>query len=234
MDIERSMKLRSRRGGVNRLVAVLLVLIAVMIVIIALPDWDVFRYRSEKTACDQAMKTARDGLIIDYLDNFQEGSVEDAMVTLDEVMPGRANICPAGGTVYLVRNAQGIFEPICGLHDADKKLRVRLNASRAMDLLKQALTVARRRSAEEPESVEIELNGKALTCERVPKKASLRRGTATTNGFEGVVCLYGLAGDGDFTTDDARAGEICYFAYADENHCALWRAKDGWTGDAYQ
>ena len=36
MDIERSMKLRSRRGGVNRLVAVLLVLIAVMIVIIAL------------------------------------------------------------------------------------------------------------------------------------------------------------------------------------------------------
>ena len=228
------MKLISRRGGVNRAVAVLLVLIAIMLVIIALPDWDVFRYRSEKTACDQAMKTARDGLVIDYLSNFDKGTTEDAMLTLDEVMPGRAEICPSGGTVYLVRGPQGIFEPVCGLHDSDKKLRVRLNASRAMEMLQEQLDAIRRHGEPEPETIEIRLNGSELKCERVQEKPSLRRGTASTNGYEGVVCLYGVNGEGSFSAKEVRKGEICYFAYADENHCAVWRADDGWTGDAYQ
>ena len=228
------MKLISRRGGVNRAVAVLLVLIAIMLVIIALPDWEVFRYRSEKTACEQAMKTARDGLIIDYLSNFDTGTTEDAMLTLDEVMPGRAEICPSGGTVYLVRSPQGIFEPVCGLHDSDKKLRVRLNASHALELLRGKLDVARRHGDPEPEAPEIRLNGATLKCERVSEKPSLRRGTATTNGYEGVVCLFGINGEGSFSAKMVKKGEICYFAYADENHCAVWRADDGWTGDAYQ
>ena len=38
------------------------------------------------------------GLIIDYLSHYESGTVEDAMTTLDEVMPAWANICPAGGT----------------------------------------------------------------------------------------------------------------------------------------
>ena len=60
---------RRSRGGVNRLIVILLALIAVMLVIIAIPKWEEFRYRSEKTACVQALKSARDGLIIDYFDN---------------------------------------------------------------------------------------------------------------------------------------------------------------------
>ena len=32
----------------------------------------------------------------------------------------------------------------------------------------------------------------------------------------------------------AKEGEICYFVYADENYCAIWRSNDGWDGDAYQ
>lgn len=228
------MKLLSRRGGVNRVVVVLLVLIAVMLVIIALPNWEVFRYRSEKTACDQAMKTARDGLIIDYLSNLDTGTTEDAMLTLDEVMPGRAAICPSGGTVYLVRNAQGIFEPVCGLHDSDKKHRVRLNASRAMEMLQEKLDMVRRHGESEPETVELTLNSATLKCERVQEKPNLRRGTATTNGYEGVVCFFGVNGEGSFAATEVRKGEICYFVYADENHCAIWRADEGWTGDAYQ
>ena len=222
-----------RRGGVNRLVAVLLALIAVMLVLIAIPWFKSFNYRSECIACEQAMKSAKDGLIIDYLHNWDEGSAEDAMVTLDEVMPARPDICPSHGTVYLVRGDNGIFEPICGLHDPDEKRRVRLNASRAKDLLADALRKARRDSETEPESVEIELNGKPLTCERVSEKSDLRRGTSTTNGYEGVVALYGIAGDGDFTGTGLKDGEICYFVYADENHAAVWKYDDGWTGSAY-
>ena len=222
------------RGGISRLVAVLLALIAVMLVIIAMPSWQVFRYRSEKTACIQALKSARDGLIIEYLDSMSQGTVQEAMATLDKVMPARANICPAGGTVYLVRGAQGIYEPVCGLHDDDKKLRARLNASRAMELMDEELSKARKRSEEEPESVEIHLNGKPLECVRVAKEPSLRRGTATANGYEGIVAFYGLAGEGDFSGVTAKAGTVCYFIYADEDTCAIWHYRDGWTGDAYQ
>ena len=224
---------RRSRGGVNRLVVILLVLIAVMLVVIAIPKWEEFRYRSEKTACVQALKSASDGLIIDYLNNYEEGTVEDAMDTLDAVMPARPNICPSGGTVYLIRDANGIFQPICGLHADDKRQRTRLNASRAMELLNEALKDARERGVEAPDQLEIGLNGKTLAVQRVQEVLNLRRGTATTNGFDGVVAFYGLAGEGEFEGMEAEDGTVCYFVYADEDHCATWRIDDGWRGDAY-
>ena len=81
MDVRRNIP-RSIRGGVNRVVAILLFLIAVMLVIIAIPSWDHYRERSEIIACEQAMKSAKDGLIIEYLGRFKEDSVEAAMKTL--------------------------------------------------------------------------------------------------------------------------------------------------------
>lgn len=227
------MKLRDNRGGINRITAILLALIAVMLVILAIPAWKVFSYRSEKTACVQAMKSARDGLIIEFLSRYDAGDVEEAMVTLDEVLPGRPNICPGGGTVYLVRGANDIFEPVCGLHDDDKALRVRLNASRVKNLLAEALRQARRYATEEPESVEVTLHDRPLECVRVQEEPPIRRGTGTTNGYSGTVVFYGLAGEGDFPGTGAKQGEIVYFIYADEYECAIWRLKDGWTGTAY-
>lgn len=228
------MKWRSRRGGVNRVVALLLVLIAVMLVVIALPGWKDYKIRAEKLACEQALKSARDGLIIDYLNNNESGTVQDAMATLDEVLPARANICPAGGTIYLVRNGKGVFDPICGLHEPDERKRCRLNASRALELAQQALEAAREKSDVIPEELEITLNGKPLTCERVHEALNLRRGTASTHGYEGIVAFYGIAGEDGFETQFAKPGDICYFIYADEFRCAAWKAKDDWTGDAYQ
>ena len=228
------MKLRSNRGGINRVIALLLVLIAVMLVIIAIPWWKHVRYRSEVIACEQAMKSAQDGLVIEYLSRYKEGSVNDAMKTLDQVMVARPNICPAAGEVYLIKNSQGVFEPHCGLHDPDEKQRVRLNAARALELLREARRTALRRSkGVEPDAVEITLNSQKLSCERVQEAPKLRRGTGTTDGFEGTVAFYGLAGEGDFPVEGAEEGDIFYFVYADENHCAIWRANDGWTGDAY-
>lgn len=231
------MKLRSIRGGVNRVVAILLVLIAIMLVVVLLPAWDDLRLLSQRLSCEQAMKSAKDGLIIEYLDRFKEGSVEDAMNTLDQVMVARPNICPAGGEVYLIKNSEGIYEPLCGLHDRNARRRTRLNASRALELLREGRRKALRGSkGVEPEAVSITLNSKPLSCERVPRAQKLRRGTATTDGFDGVVAFYGLAGEGDFPAgEDAKveAGDIFYFVYADEEHCAIWKANDGWTGDAY-
>lgn len=226
-------KIGERRGGINRLIALLLALIAVMLVLIAVPGWKRFRYRSEKTACEQAMKSARDGLIIDYLAHFESGDAQDAMQTLDEVLPERDDICPSGGTVYLLRGANGIFEPFCGLHDSDTQRRTRLNASRALELLREGLHDARQESNVEPELVEIELNGRTLSCVRVEEAPTLRRGTKTSNDYKGVVAFYGLAGEGAFSDADAEAGEICFFQYADEEHTAVWRVNDGWTGEAY-
>ena len=225
---------RSRRGGVNRAAAILLALIGVMLVVIAIPGWRAYRYRAQKLACEQAMKSARDGLIIEYLSHWEAGTVQQAMETLDEVLPERANICPAGGTVYLVRGEDGIYEPVCGMHDSDRKRRVRLNASRAMDLLHDALRLAREAGEEEPESVEITLNGASLECVRTPEVLDLHRGTRSTNGYKGIVAFYGLAGDGAIPAGGLKQGEIAYFVYADEDHAAVWSDGDGWTGDAYR
>ena len=228
------MKLRSIRGGVNRVVAILLVAIAIMLVIILIPAWDDLRLLSQRLSCEQAMKSAKDGLIIEYLGRSKEGSVQDAMNTLDQVMIARPNICPAGGEVYLIKNSQGIYEPLCGLHDRDQKRRVRLNASRALELLREARRIALRGSeGAEPDAVNIVLNSMELSCVRVQQAQKLRRGTGTTDGFDGVVAFYGLAGEGDFPAEDVEAGDIFYFVYADEYHCAIWKANDGWTGDAY-
>ena len=221
------------RGGINRLAAILLVLIAIMLVLIAVPSYRVFQYRAQKTSCEQAMKSARDGLILEYLSRWDEGSVEDAIKTLDEVLPERPNICPAGGTVYLIKNSLGIFEPVCGLHDDDRRLRCRLNASRAMELLGTELIKIRKSGGDAPESLEITLNSRKLKCTRVRQKLELRRGTATTNGYKGVVAFYGIEGDG-FKTGTVNKGEICYFVYADEDNASVWLAGDGWTGSAYQ
>ena len=229
-----SKKGRSRRGGISRIVAVLLVLIAGMLVVIALPSWADFRLRSQRIACEQALSSARDGLIIDYLNNFDAGTAQDAMATLDEVLPARANLCPSGGTVYLVRNGKGIFDPICGLHESDDRKRCRLNASRALELAQAALAeIMEQDGATIPDELEITLNGKKLTIKRVEEELGLRRGTSSTTGYEGIVSFFGVAGDGNFDAKSISDGEICYFIYADEFRCAVWKGRDGWTGDAY-
>ncbi|MBR6220900.1 MAG: hypothetical protein IKQ80_10070 [Clostridia bacterium] len=221
-------KIGERKGGINRLIALLLALIAMMLVIIAVPAWQKFRYRSEKIACEQAMKSARDGLIIDYLAHSEAGTAEDAMKTLDEVLPERDDICPSGGTVYLLRGSNGIFEPFCGLHDTDTFRRARLNASHALDLLRESLRHARRESDAEPEAVEIKLNGKRLSCVRADSLPNMHRGTRYYHDYKGVVAFYTLedAADG--------AGDIASFLYADEDHCATWSEDKAWGGEAYE
>ena len=220
-------KIRSRRGGTARILVILAVLILVMVGILMIPTWKAFRYKSECIACEQAMKSAGDGLKIEYLDTFDEGSINDARKTLGEVMPAREDICPSHGNVYLLRNEQGILEPVCGLHNSDVRRRTRLNATFAGQTLDEARKDMLKKAKDgdtEPEYINIKVNNKTLKCTSVTQEVNIRRGTSTTDGYNGIVAFYG--------TNDK--GKTDYFLYADEDYCAVWRAGDGWTGDAFE
>lgn len=219
-------RLRSRRGGTNRTLVILAVLILIMVGVIYAPAWKAFRYKSECIACEQAMKTATDGLRIEYLDTFEEDSIRAARKTLTEVMPERNDICPKHGNVYLIRGEEGVFEPVCGLHNPDSARRTRLNASYAGDRLTEARKNILEKAKEgdpEPEYINIKTNGKTLACTYVTEEVDIKRGTKTYDEYDDVVAFYG--------TDDK--GKINYFLYADEDHYAVWHINDEWRGDAY-
>ena len=219
-------KLKNCHGGTARILVILSVLILVMVAIIYYPAWKAFRYRSECIACQQAMKTATDGLRIEYLDTFEEGSIKEARKTLETIMPERDDICPAHGNVYLLRNDEGILEPVCGLHNDDVARRTRLNASYAGSKLEEARKNILEKAGKddpEPEKITITVNNRPLDCTYVTEEVPIKRGTSTTKGYDGIVAFYGTG----------EKGEINYFLYADEDYCAVWHENEEWTGSAY-
>ncbi|MBE6040171.1 MAG: hypothetical protein E7219_04310 [Clostridiales bacterium] len=220
-------KLRSTYGGTARILVILSVVILILVFILSIPALKRFNYEWQCIACEQAMKSAKDGLVIAYLDTFDESSLKEARRTLDEVMPARPDICPNGGNVYLIRNSEGILEPLCGLHDRNVRERTRLNATYAGNQLLEERKNILEKAKEgdpEPEEIVITVNSKPLKCVYVTEEVNIRRGTSETDGFDGIVSFYGT---------DAE-GEVNYFVYADEDYCAIWHADDGWTGDAYK
>jgi len=219
-------KIKNERGGTNRLLVILAVLILIMVVVISIPSFKAFNYRSECIACEQAIKSATDGLRIEYLDTFDEESINKARETLAAVMPEREDICPRHGNVYLLRDENGIFVPVCGLHDSDAARRTRLNASYAGNLLEEKrrnILAKAKEGAPEPDKITIKVNNDPLQCVRVSEKVNIKRGTSTTKGYDGIVAFYS-------TNDD---GDIDYFVYADEDYCAIWNLDVGWSGSAY-
>lgn len=219
-------KLRKEAGATNRAVALLAVLILVMLVVIAIPGFKRFNYRSECIACEQAMKSAEDGLKIEYLFTFDEDDIKQARKSLAAIMPEREDICPKHGNVYLIKDKHGIFEPVCGLHNPDAARRTRLNASYAGSVLEEArkkIIQKAKAGDPEPEMIKIKVNNKPLECVYVTEEPNIRRGTSLTKGYEGIVAFYG--------TDDQN--RIDYFLYADEDYCAVWHMDEEWKGSAY-
>lgn len=235
-------KLNSARGGTNRLVVILAVITLILLAIIAVPGWKAFQYRSEYLACEQAMKSANDGLIIEYLGSFEEGDVDQARKAIDQIMVARPDICPKHGNIFLVKGDNGVYTTVCGLHDKDVRQRTRLNATYCLEQLRETRKKLIKKGNDDPGDVEITSNGEPLTVTRVTKEEMIHRGTKTTNGYEGVVAYYGVKGDFEFSAKaksrknktKVKDGDICYFVYADEDYCAIWRSRDNWTGDAYE
>ena len=234
-----------RRGGINRLVALLLCLIAVMVIVIAIP----FAIRQKESAdefgCMLALKKASDTMSIEYL--FQDWSMtrQEAAALVDRSRYDRDQLCPGGGDYFILwqPNAEPKYRVACGLHDDDTKERTRLSSGAALERLTNALDGLRDRGEDVPAKLEIVVNGKKLSCERVEGDPGLAFGTKTDIDRKGIVCYYALAGDDASRTEleqrervdltGLREGEVWYFGYADPNHASIWKYGKGWRGDAW-
>ena len=241
-------KLRNNRGDMNRLVALLLVLVVIMLAVVAMPFFQWMRDQAELHACEAGLDTAWRKMAEDFMMN-DSITTQDVKKSVGYAMNGWDDMCPGGGKVYLITTRTNNdsagdkaggklpYELVCGKHDRDSKRRTRLNADDILRQLETALFELRRNGEEYPESITVTYNSKPLTAVLVDEDMGLKRGTSTTSGLENeeAVAYYSIAGHSDFGEDSgAKEGEIWYFSFADELHCANWRSNDGWTGDSYQ
>lgn len=242
-------KLYNERGGINRLVALLLVLVLVVAGLALRPSIRWFQEQSERHACEAGMDTAWRKMAEDYLIN---GSTKTADVkeAVGHAMAGWDDICPGGGKVYLVRTTRNRkntsdktggrlpYELVCGKHDKDDKLRTRLNSDDILRQLQDYLFELHKKQPEAmPEEITVTYNSKPLKAVLVDEKTGLKRGTSTTSGLEKkeAVAYYSIVGHSDFGKDSGtKEGEIWYFSFADKWHCANWQSDDGWTGDSIE
>ncbi len=230
---------KSRRGA-SRPVVIALIVLFILGAIAAVPIVMNLQAQAAEKACALAMDNARRRLKTDFMMNLAGATptAQDARDVVAYAMHGWDNVCPSGGTVYVVENTapdDAPYDIFCGLHDPDIKRRTRLNASYVLAQIRDALAVASRNNQALPESVTVTLHGVELTAVLVDKDQELRHGTDRISDLEGIVIYYAVVGRGDFQTDSRLSeGEVCYFGYADENYCANWTTKKSWTGDSYQ
>ncbi len=219
--------------GVSRIHVILAIAIIVMVAIISVPAVKKWKYHGEWLLCADSLRVVNGALTVDYLMNdLHAQSLDGSEEMLFVVLPGREEYCPAGGTVYYVRNEDDTWRAVCGEHDSDHALRTRLNASYVLSQL-QAGLILEDSSDGMPEELSADLNGNKLKCSLALSDPGIRRGTRTTRGYSGIVAFYGIAGLGEFENDPAKQGSISWFCFADEEYNAIWSVKDGWSGTAY-
>ena len=225
------------KSGIARLVVILLVLALVMLIIVAKPAYLYLKEESDRIACVQSLDSASRQVAVDYLNKGGNQSAEEVKAEAARAMLGWDDLCPAGGNVYVVESdgKNGLpYQLVCGLHGTDKKQCTRLNASNVYEQVVEAVRRERLDGNDYPESVTVTLHHKPLTAYLVDESTGLRRGTGATTGYEGTVAYYSIVGHSDFGDDSGlKDGRVWYFSYADEDHCANWSSKDGWSGDSY-
>lgn len=220
-----------RKNGISRLMVILLVLIGIMLILIAIPVYQYYRNRAEELGCASALNTANHQLSIAYLSDgtFTE---EKAKEIVTFAMDGWDDLCPGGGTPYIVENESDEvpWRVVCGKHDKDTKERTRLNAAWVLEQIEKQVYSAQLQGELYPQSVRVTVNSKEYEALLTDEETGFRRGTAATSGVEGTVIYYSLVGHSEFGSDAGlKEGEVWYFSYADENHCATWSSRDGWT-----
>lgn len=230
-------KLKTCRG-IAWPIVVLLILVIILSITSLIPSFLKYKEQADVVACGTALDTARRQLASDFMINgFENGSAEDARDYIGYVMNGWDDLCPAGGSVYIVPKGNSLldWDVVCGLHCADSKLRTRLNADNVLEQLREALKREQDLGNPYPETLSFTLHGKPFTAVLVDEPTGLRRGTRTTADVEGIVAFYSIVGHSAFGADSGmKDGQLWYFSYADEDHCANWSYHDSWTGDSYR
>lgn len=222
-------------GGIAALVVVLAVLVLVLAVIAAAPVYRNYREQADEIGCVSSLTSANNQLAIETLSEG-DTTAGEAKAIVTRAMNGWDDLCPAGGTPYLVAAEGDVpWRVVCGLHDKDTKERTRLNAAYALKQLRQKVDLEQKLGDLTPPEVTVVLNGKEYRALLTEQETGMKRGTATTSGVKGTVIRYALAGHGAFAEEvSLPEGSICYFCFADEAHCAIWKHREGWSGDSYE
>ncbi len=222
--------------GIARLVVILTVLALVLVAAALYPVIQHYRFRADALGCLAGLDTARRQLAAEYLFEGENSSAEEARDYVGFVMAGWDDLCPGGGTTYIVPkdDSELAWDVVCGLHGQDRKQCTRLNAEHVLQQLREELHTAQVLGTTYPERMTVTLHHKPLEALITEEDTGLRRGTRATVGATGTLVSYAIAGYSDFGTGrGVPVGEISWFSYADEEHCANWSAWGGWTGDSY-
>ena len=230
----RDSKLHSERG-LARIHVIMIALCAVLIALACVPVYRKYRYHAQWLACADSLRVVNGALVVELLDKGEAESLDKAEKGLVSILPGRKGYCPSGGTIYFIKQKDGEWKAVCGMHDSDHAERTRLNASFVLKQVREKVRNERLSGNKFPQSVTVELNGKPLTCTLVSQEVPLKRGTGTSQGYEekGTVVYYGLEGHGSFQGTGVSEGQVGYLCFANEEFNARWRVRDSWTGSAY-
>ena len=206
---------------IRRLLWLLAVVVLGLAVMVILPIVQRRESKAEAYACTLAIRRAQDAVLLEFLSDPDMTSREAAMA-VDASKLARDDLCPSGGDYYLVPES-GSWRVTCGIHEEDTILRTRINASRVLELVQEQLDARSRMGLHLEENLVLKVNGQPLVVNLLAGDNGLRRGTDYSIDFDGIVSFYSLN----------SSAEIKWFVYADQNHAAVWRINDGWSGDAY-
>ena len=232
-------KLHSR-SGVAWLIGLAVLAVLVLLVIVLLPTIRHYRYEARAAACMASLDTARRQLANESMLLGEVNKEAEARDYVASVMPGWSDLCPGGGTTYIVPadSDPPYWTVICGMHGTDKKQCTRLNADYVLRQLRENLKTTRDEGKEYPETLTYFLNGKTREATLVHVSPGVRRGTSSTMDMKSIVAFYTIRGAGE--SDDLagygtslKNGEISHFWFADEDYCAIWHASGGWSGDSW-
>ena len=228
-------KLNNRRG-LAWLIGIAVLLVLVLLVIVMLPTIRRWQYEAGEAGCIAQLDTARRQLANESMLISQVSKESEARDFIASVQPGWDDLCPGGGTTYIVptNDEAPYLTVICGLHGKDRKQCTRLNADYVLRQLRENLKKAQDDGDLVPNTLPFFLNGKNLEATRVDADPGINRGTNYIVCMDGIQVFYGIRGTGDFTgPSKLKDGEICAFWYADEDYCAKWRTPGSWTGDSW-
>ena len=233
---KRITKLRDVRG-ISRAVVIMLILVAVMLAVVSVPVYLHYRGVWRELKCMTSLKSANDQMIEEFLFSAGDLDIEAAKSHVGYVMNGWDDLCPGGGIVYIVKNddpnARMPYKLVCGIHGEDAKERTRLNANYLYKKVCERVNYDLLQGLPIPESVTVNMNGEDVTARLVTEDQNVKRGTKYYDYDSDVVAYYGVAGNGSFTDTGADDGTVCYYAYLDPDHFAVWTSRNWWSGDSW-
>lgn len=223
-------------GGLTRAAAILLFLIFIMLIVTAVPFITQWREESATFNCMLSAEKMQDLVDMEVLFRQRPLTPEETEEFLQNYKDLGEILCPDGGEFDAVDRDSLSMEVVCCRHDSNTGRRARMCAERVLDRVRTEVRKKQLSGTRYPDSVKVTLNSRPLKAVRVTEPTGLRRGTATTPGYKGIVAFYSIAAtpqkvSNQGSREELQTGEVYYFSYADENHAVTWTMWDGWRFD---